>query len=189
MITARKQSPVVVAAKTDSTALGELYEEFYPRVLRFCVLRLFNQDLAEEVVSTVFLDVADNIGRFRGASVPEFTAWLFRIATNHCHNAVRKKVRRRRILDQVQSELEQVTSSATSSQETLMDHWPLVYEALARLKPLEQTVITLHFFEKLEYDQIAEIIKRRPTTVRVLLHRGLNKLRSTLEDKLGGELS
>ena len=187
MTTARKHNSLVVAAKTDSTALGKLYEKYYPRVLRFCVLRLFSQDLAEEVVSTVFLDVANNIGRFRGSSEPEFTAWLFRIATNHCHNTVRKKVRRQRILDQVQAELQ--APAVESSQETLMDHWPIVYDALARLKPLEQTVITLRFFEKLEFDQIAEIIKRRPATARVLLHRGLKKLRSHLEDKLGGELS
>ena len=187
MITARKQNTLVMAAKTDSAALGKLYEQYYPRVLRFCVLRLFNQDLAEEVVSMVFLDVADNIGRFRGSSEPEFTAWLFRIATNHCHNAVRKKVRRQRIMDQVQAELQQ--TDPAESTESLMDHWPLVYDALARLKPLEQTVITLRFFEKLDFDQIAEIIKRRTSTARVLLHRGLNKLRSHLEDKLGDELS
>ncbi len=187
--TARKQNSQVVAAKTNAAALGELYEKYYPRVLRFCVLRLFNQDLAEEVVSMVFLDVASNMGRFRGNSEPEFTAWLFRIATNHCHNAVRKKVRRQRIMDQVQAELEPSSAAADAPFESQDDHWPLVYDALARLKPLEQTVITLRYFEKLEYEQIAEIVKRRPSTVRVLHHRGLNKLRCQLEEKLGGGLS
>ena len=184
-----EQSPRVLAAKTDTAALGELYETFYPRVLRFCVLRLFNQDLAEEVVSMVFLDVADNIGRFRGSSEREFTVWLFRIATNHCHNIVRKKMRRQRILDQVKTELAQPSTTEDATQDSLMDHWPQVYEALARLKPREQTVITLRFFEKLEYEQIAVVIKRRPATVRVLLHRGLKKLRSLLADRLGGEMS
>jgi len=177
-----EQSPRVLAAKTDASALGELYEAFYPRVLRFCVLRLYIQDLAEEVVSMVFLDVADSIGRFRGSSEPEFTAWLFRIATNHCHNVVRKKVRRQRILDQVKAEMAEPITTEPSKHGVLMDRWPKVYEAMTRLKPLEQTVITLRFFEKLEFDQIAKIIKRRPATVRVFLHRGLKTLRSLLTD-------
>ncbi|MHC4951714.1 MAG: RNA polymerase sigma factor, partial [Planctomycetota bacterium] len=45
---------------------------------------------------------------------------------------------------------------------------------------IEQTVITLRFFEEMSYDEIAAIIKKRQSSVRVILHRALKKLQKLL---------
>jgi len=59
--------------------------------------------------------------------------------------------------------------------------WPTLYAAILKLKPRHQTIIILRFFENLDYGQIAEIVKDRPSTVRVSLHRILKKLRNHLQ--------
>ncbi len=176
----------VVQAKVDSEALGRLYERTYDRLLRFCVHRLFDQDAAEEVMGNVFLSVADGIGRFRGTTERQFDSWLYRIATNQCNNAIRKTKRRQRILEAASAELAQ-PHQAPETRETL-DNWPAVYTALSQLKPIEQTVITLRFFEKLDFDAIGEITGKRCASVRVIHHRALKKLRRSLGHLTGGEV-
>ena len=52
---------LVLRARTQANALGQLYEIYYDRILRFCVHRLFNKEIAEDITSTVFLEVAQQI--------------------------------------------------------------------------------------------------------------------------------
>ncbi|MHC4646264.1 MAG: RNA polymerase sigma factor, partial [Planctomycetota bacterium] len=51
----------------------------------------------------------------------------------------------------------------------------------AKLKVKHQCIITLRFFENLDFDEIAKIMKARPATVRVTLHRALKKLKNHLQ--------
>ncbi len=63
---------LVLEARTQANALGRLYELYYERIFRFCVHRLFNKEIAEDVTSTVFLEVARGIRTFKGRTVQDF---------------------------------------------------------------------------------------------------------------------
>ena len=73
---------MVLRAKTDADALSQLYEMYYDRIFRFCVHRLFYREIAEDVTSTVFLEVARRIRSFRGRTDRDFRNWLYTIAVN-----------------------------------------------------------------------------------------------------------
>lgn len=137
-------------------------------------------------MANIYLSVADGIGRFRGTTKRQFDSWLYRIATNQCNNAIRKTRRRQRILEAVSAELVQRRHNQADSAEDCLDNWPAVYAALSRLKPMEQTVITLRFFEKLDFDAISDITGKRSASVRVIHHRALKKLRHELRHLIGG---
>ena len=61
---------LVLRARTEADALAGLYELYYERIFRFCVHRLFSKEAAEDVTSTVFLEVARKIRTFTGRTVP-----------------------------------------------------------------------------------------------------------------------
>ena len=44
-----EDNDLVIRAKTQAEALGRLYEMYYERIFRFCVHRLFNKEIAEDV--------------------------------------------------------------------------------------------------------------------------------------------
>jgi RNA polymerase sigma factor (sigma-70 family) len=50
-----------------------------------------------------------------------------------------------------------------------------------KLKTQHQTIVTLRFFENLQYEQIAKILDVKEATLRVRLHRILNELRNNLQ--------
>jgi RNA polymerase sigma factor (sigma-70 family) len=53
----------------------------------------------------------------------------------------------------------------------------VLYQAMMTLKPYDQAILVLRFFEQMSHEQIAGVLNQRPATVRVGLSRALEKLR------------
>ncbi len=172
---------LVLRARTDADALGRLYELYYQRIFRFCVHRLFSKETAEDVTSTVFLEVAIKIRTFTGRTEQDFRNWLYAIAANQANAYIRKTLRRNKLLEEAAASM---TADCGDSAEV---DWPRLYSAILKLKPKHQTIITLRFFEDMEFEQIAKIINAREASVRVMLHRILKKLRGHLQAAVDGE--
>jgi RNA polymerase sigma-70 factor (ECF subfamily) len=95
-----KKEELVLKARSDADALGQLYDLFYDRIFRFCVHRLFSRDIAEDVTSSIFLAVASNIKNFKGRTEADFQSWLYAIAVNHTNAYIRKTSRRQKLLEE-----------------------------------------------------------------------------------------
>jgi len=172
---------LVRRAHTEADALGRLYELYYERIFRFCVYRLFNKEAAEDVTSTIFLAVAKRIRTFPGRTEEDFRNWLYAIATKQTNAYLRKTSRRNQLLQHAAASM---TADCTDCSAEL--DWPMLYAAILKLKPKHQAIITLRFFENLDFEQIGKIINARPSTVRVTLHRVLKKLRNHLQTVIDG---
>lgn len=175
---------LVVQAKTQAGALAELYELYYERIYRFCVHRLYSTAAAEDITSGVFLTVAAAIRQFKGCTEQDFRAWIFTIAANQANAYIRKTSRRKRLMENVVA-----MRRAAQPQDSLwsaMD-WPALYTAILQLKPEHQTVVTLRFFENMDFDEIGRIMDIKPATIRVTVHRILRRLRDVLRDDFGCE--
>ena len=89
---------LVVRAHSERDAFGQLYDKMYPPVFRYCVRRTGDRNLAEDITSTVFLNVANKIAAFPGETYMDFRRWVFVIATNEMHATYRKSARRQALL-------------------------------------------------------------------------------------------
>jgi len=176
---------LVLEARTQAHALGRLYELYYERIFRFCVHRLFNKEIAEDVTSTVFLEVARGIRNFKGRTEADFRNWLYAIAANQANAYIRKSSRRKKLLAEAAGSMTAFAADSTDKSSEL--DWPGLYTAILKLKPQHQTIVTLRFFENLKYEQIAQILNVKEVTVRVTLHRILNELRNHLLTVIDGE--
>jgi DNA-directed RNA polymerase specialized sigma24 family protein len=143
---------LVFRARTQAEALGRLYEMYYQRIFSFCVHRLFNKEIAEDITSAVFLEVARSIRLFRGRTVSDFQSWLYAIAANQANAYIRKTSRRKKLLEQAAASM------------------------------------TAYDFEKLQYEQIAQILNIKETTLRVSMHRILKELQNNLKVVTDGEI-
>lgn len=173
---------LVRRARADSEALGGLYEIYYERIFRFCLRRLYVREAAEDVTSQVFLKVARHLPTFRGETGADFQNWLYVIASNQVNSWFRKKGRRDRIMAQVAESL--VKDDPVENHEHL--DWPVLYKSLAKLKPDQQTMVTLRYFEGMNYDEIGRVVDITPSAARVKLHRAVRKLRQVYESESGG---
>ncbi|MCA9122557.1 MAG: RNA polymerase sigma factor [Planctomycetaceae bacterium] len=172
---------LVEAARTDRTAFGELFDQFYPLVFAYCSRRLVVRAVAEDIASEIFLKVAVGIREFPGLCVEDFRRWLFRIATNEINAHLRQTVRRRELLEAAarMGKINATVSTSLLDSQTLVE-WKDLYKALNNLSEREQTIISLRFFAGLKHEQIAEVLEVKSGTVRVALSRSLDKLRDRL---------
>lgn len=172
---------IVVRARSDRAAFGQLYDTYYPRILRYCLRRLFLRSVAEDVTSEVFLKVARQMPDFAGATHDDFVRWVHSLATYEINAYLRQNQRRSRLLEEAirRKEIQVVDQAARSVNLAAVD-WPRVYEALLALEPREQAIVTLRFFEDMPHEQIAGILDMRAGAVRTALTRALEKLRLEL---------
>jgi RNA polymerase sigma-70 factor (ECF subfamily) len=184
VVEAREDDDLVVRARTQADALGMLYEMHYEPIFRFCIHRLFVREIAEDVTSTVFLEVARGIRSFDGTTEQDFRNWLYVIAANQANAYIRKASRRKKLL----AEAARSMRAFKSAEEAPEPDWPRLYSAILRLKPQHQTIVTLRFFENFSYEQIAQILDVKEATLRVTFHRILNQLRNQLQTVFDGEI-
>jgi RNA polymerase sigma-70 factor (ECF subfamily) len=181
---------LVIRARTETEALAALYERYYPRIYRYCLHRLFLSELAEDVTSAVFLQVARHIVTFTGSTEAAFRNWVYAIATNQANSHLRGSLRRREIMEAAARRQAQAADGESTAHFGELGReldWPTVYEAIASLKPQQQTVITLRFFEEMPFSRIAEILECKPVSVRVTCSRALAVLREKLGKAMGEE--
>jgi len=122
---------------------------------------------------------------FKGRTEADFQNWLYAIAANQANAYIRKTSRRKKLLAEAAGSM--TASAAESTDKSSGPDWPQLYTAILKLKPQHQTIVTLRFFENLQYEQLAQIINVKEATLRVRLHRILNELRNHLLTVIDGE--
>jgi RNA polymerase sigma-70 factor (ECF subfamily) len=170
---------LVVRARTDRGAFSRLYDRYYPRVARYCLRRLFDRTLADDVVSEVFLQVASHIRTFTGRTETDFRRWLFRIATNAVNAHLRQTRRRQELWEAAarSRHWDHLGSSPPSPAERDLLDWPAVYQALLELDERDQAIVMLRFFADCTCEEIAAVVDATPGAVRTALSRTLSRLR------------
>ena len=125
---------------------------------RLCVLMLKNESDAEDVVQETILKYYRKAPVF--AEQEHEKAWLTRVAANHCRDLLRFRVRHPQIGDDC---LEKLTCDSFDSG---------ILEALASVPEKFRLVLTLYYIEEYRIDEIAKIIRRTPSAVKMRLQKG-----------------
>ena len=170
---------LVVRARVKREAFGKLYDMIYPPVFQYCLRRSGNRSVAEDITSTVFLNVAGSISNFAGATFEEFRRWIFTIATNEINADSRKTMRRKTLLEEAENAgqlrghvcVEVIDRNIES--DTLQ-------AAVMKLNERAQSLIAMRFFSGLSCEAIALILNISVGTARTASSRAIEELRREL---------
>ncbi len=171
---------VVAVARTDQSALAELYRRHGGATLALAARLLNDRAVAQDVVQEVFLLLWNEPQRFdpdRGA----LRSWLMMKTHTKAVDAVRsmssRNVRENRELNERLSEpydLElQVWDLAVADR---------VQHALGSLSEGERRAIDLAYFGGYSYREVAEILNQPEGTVKSRIRNGLKSMRRHLHD-------
>ena len=163
-------------AKSDPGAFTRLYLRHYDAIFRYCAHRLFERTTAEDITSEVFLKMVENFQTFDG-NEKQFRNWLYRIATNAVNEHLRKTARRSAILTWAWWGSSKADVDEGTAADESQDKQAIVKKALLTLKPEEQAIVTMRFFENMKIEEIAEVVGTSTGTVRSRLSRAMEKLR------------
>ena len=169
---------VVEAAKTDPHAFGELYDRYYDRVYRYVYHRLGNETDAEDVTGVVFMKALEGLSSYQSGR-SGFAPWLFRISRNAVVDHYRRRKTQYR-LDEVEQEADGTDpeSSVLSSEQREELH-----SLIPCLSVEQREVVLMRFAADLSYAEIAATLQKNEVAVRMLLHRGLQKMKAALDNE------
>jgi RNA polymerase sigma-70 factor (ECF subfamily) len=173
---------LVRRAKTDRVAFALLFDRYYPRIARYCLRRLPSREIAEDVTSEVFLQVASHLRGFPGQGETDFRCWLYRIATNAIAGQRRQARRRGRLWQTAAAQGQFDRPAVVHPLDSELDRldWPAVREAIEQLDERDQTIVTLRFFSDCSHEEIAQVVEASVGAVRTALTRALARLREKL---------
>jgi len=173
---------VARARAGDADAWGELYRDFAPAIFRFCRRALPTREDAEDATMEIFMKLRDKLSQYD--ETRSFSAWLYRVAANHCWDILRRrKIRQDKETEDVEdvplehpdpSQLEKLIEQKTSEE---------VRHALQKLGARARMALVLRYYSDMSYDEIADSLGVRRAFVGVVLLRARHELRQALEGK------
>ena len=173
------QGSSIAAARDDWKAFAALYRRHYGPVLRYCVHRLFERAVAEDVTSEVFLRVVEKFGSFHGDE-RDFRNWLYTIATNAVNAWLRASRRRARLLRETADEIAARDVDCPPPESDPDERLPRLKQAMLSLTPRDQALIALRYFEDMKWADIAAVLGGRPAGLRKQACRVLVRLRRAM---------
>lgn len=164
-------------AKTDPGAFGELYERYYHRVYRYVYHRVSHTSDAEDITALVFVKALEALPSYHPGR-NGFAPWLFRIT----RNSVIDHYRRRRNQTTLDGLEEQADDHDTVGQVLGNERRQELGDLVEHLSPEQRDVVLMRYAADLSFPEIAAVMKKNEPAIRMLLHRGLRKLKAVLDD-------
>ncbi len=166
-------------AKQDPKAFAPLYETYFPRVYAYCLRRLANRPLAEDLTSSIFTQALSHLDSYRGGNVG---AWLFRIAHNELANHWRGQ-REQLSLEAYETDL--IAEELLPSEQVLaQENARILTRVVAMLPADQQELLALKLAGQLSSEQIGAVVGKTGIAVRVELHRIMKRLRLLFEQEV-----
>jgi len=162
----------------------ELYDQHFDAVNRYLRYRISSSWDADDLTAAVFLKALENFHKYRGDA--PFAVWLFRIA----HNAYVDYLRGRRERPCAEGDMVFSGSTQTSPEDELLqdEEVKLLRDMLGRLPPEQRDVVSLRYAGELKFGQIAQVLGKTETAVRMMHYRALKALRNEYFSNVeGGE--
>ena len=193
-------SPALVrrAQAGDRAALSELVQSQQTYVYSIAMSLMHNPADAADMTQEAFVRLMRSLGTYRAET--KFTTWLYRLVTNICLDGLRRRGRPIDSLDEPSSPQGGDDGQTAGERLADSDRWTQpeeevelresateVRKALQRLPAQQRLALTLHYFEDLRYEDIAEVMGLPLNTVKSHIRRGKERLALTLSNPMEGQ--
>ncbi len=172
-----EQELLVQAGQFETHALTEIYDLYSPRLYRYAMRLLGDDNAAEDCVSETFSRFLKALRAGKGPR-DYLQAYLFRTA----HNLVVDHYRRQPVTEELDDNLPQIETTEETAALNLSQHQVRV--ALQQLTEDQQQVMILKFLEGWDNEAVAKALNKPVGAVKSMQHRALAQLKKLLLDEV-----
>lgn len=157
---------------------GELYDEYFDRVNRYLRCRANNVWDADDLTTTVFLKALEKFHQYDRRN--PFASWIFRIAHNTFIDYLRKK--KEYPLEPTSWVFEESDETWQPERQVLdKEQIEFLHEKLSRLTGDQRDVLTLRYFADLKISQVAEVLGKSESAIKMIAFRGMKQLQQLVK--------
>jgi len=171
-------SAVLAGNTTVYAELVKRHERFvFTLALRFVKKR----EDAEEVAQDCFVKAYRSLGTFSHNS--KFSTWLYTITYTTAMSFLRKKQLDTQSIDDEATgiQLENQVSSYDANEIERKSAYVYLNQAIALLLPDDAAIITLFYQGEQSLEEISQVLKMEPNTIKVKLHRARARLKEKMQ--------
>ena len=175
-------------ANNNQAAFSEIMDLYWDTIYFLLLKMTGHREDAEDLTIEAFGKAFASLSQY----TPEyaFSTWLFRIASNHCIDFIRKKKKNvlknegNEVVDNVDSTETTPGEEGWGPEEPMIRNQKVmvVRQMLKKLKPRYQNLIQLRYFEELSYEEISNKLDLPLGTVKAQLFRARELLYYILKD-------
>lgn len=164
------------ARRLENRSLIEIYRRYSPKLYRYAVRLLGDQELAEDCVSEVFSRLIESLSS-GGGPYEHLQAYLYQIAHNWITDQYRKQLFATSDLSP------RIGHNGNDPAKIVQEkmEFDRVRSALAQMAPEQRQVIILKYLEGWSNQEIALSLGKSVGAVRVLHHRGVTQLKQLMQ--------
>jgi len=168
----------------DESGYGHLLSRYRQGIYGLAYRMLGNAEDANDAAQETFVKAFTALDKYDHRF--KFSSWLYRIATNHCVDTIRKRKGYTVSLEENEEEGKDLKSRLPDRN---LDPSESVHEgereeimrrAIGQLDPMYRAVILLRHDQDLSYEEIASVLGLPVGTVKVRVHRARQRLRDLL---------
>ncbi len=174
-------SLIAKSAQGDQEAFGQLYDCFAQRIFRYVRIKIQNREEAQDVVQEVFIKAFVGIKRLDQKDL-NFTAWLYKVASNTINDHFRKKYSHPEPVE-INESIDIQDGTSLLAEVTAKSDIEVVRASFANLPVIYRQVLELRFSQDLTLAEVAIALGKSNLAVRILQHRALKKVQTLLKDK------
>ena len=172
----------------EEAAFAEVLGRYRGAIYNLCYRMTRNNEDARDLGQEVFIKVFSLLDRFDESYA--FSSWLFRIATNHSIDHLRRNRLRFLSLDGgvgKDGEEYELQFPGTEPEPDILlqrkEALERLEEVIADLPPHYRAIILLRHDQQLSYDEIAEALQMPLGTVKARIHRARNLVQQMLKSR------
>jgi len=164
----------------DAEAFAEVYDRYAPRLLRHLLLRTSQKEIAEDILSKVFLHVWEYVRA--GKELRSLQSFLYTVTNNALVDHYRRTAKGPIIVEDITA-FDKPMDSKTIPLVDASINKVIVQSALAKLKPEYRDVLVLKYIDELDVSEIAELLATTPNAVYIRVFRAIKLLKDLLQEK------
>lgn len=162
---------IIAGDKNQFRILIQRYED---RLYGLCLRMLQDRDKAQDVLQESFIEIYKHLPAYKFKS--SFSTWAYTITYRRICKEF-KQGKKNLILD----EFDQISSNEETAiahdEDLQVDDTELLKKAINDLSPLEQSLLSLYYYEDLSVSEISEIMHYSKGKIKTVLFRSREKLK------------
>ncbi len=170
----------------------KVYDSNIDDIFRFVYLKVSSKDDAEDITSRVFLKFWETINDNKKSNIKNQRAFLYKITRNLVIDYYRQNRDKQEESDSKKPKKQKVPiekvviidKEVRADEKAFIDsEMEEVRDALSKINEDYQNIIILYYINELTTAEIADLLDKPESSIRVLIHRALAALRKELRIK------
>ena len=178
---------------SDKIWFEKIYYHYLLKIYNFFYFKTMDEQISEDLTSEVFLKIYKNL-QDKEFNSKSFNVWIYKIASNQLIDYFRKtKTDRERTFLTNWQEQDNIRDSSLLENDFFIKNSMLIkkelgfenhklVEAMCKLTTLQKNIVILIFVMDFDYKTIANILGKSQSTIRGILFRAINILKSEIKN-------